>query len=83
MMAETPLLHYFSKSMRSILRDALKSRSFSEDAITLAKAAKIIREDIFNHNNVKFMGNFSQNCQEDSLPASLSRLSLLSSMVRT
>ena len=48
----------FSKSMRSMLRDALKSRSFSEDAIILAKAAKIIREDIFSHNNVKFTGNF-------------------------
>ena len=64
----------FSKSMRTILRDALENRSFSEDALTLAKVAKIIREDIFNRDNVKFTGNFPQNCLEDSLPACLKLL---------
>ena len=57
-----------------MLRDALKKRDFSEDVAVLAKAATIIRDDIFNHQGLKFTGSFLPGCQEDSLPFSLKSL---------
>ena len=57
-----------------MLREALQQRNFSEDATILAKAARIIRTDIFSHNSSKFDGSFPPNCQEDSLPSSLKLL---------
>ena len=62
------------KGMESMLRNALKKRDFSEDVIVLAKAATIIRDDIFNHQGFKFTGSFPPGCQEDSLPLSLKSL---------
>ena len=57
--------------MQSMLREALNERDFSEDAVILAKAALIIRNDVFNHPCHHFTGSFLPNCQEDSLPSSL------------
>ena len=64
----------FNKAVQCILREALKKRDFSEDAIILVKAATIIRTDIFNHNGFKFTGYFPPNCQGNSLPSSLKLL---------
>ena len=61
----------FKKGMEDMLKDALKKRDFSEDATILAKSAKIIRNDIFTNECLKFNGSFSSNCQENSLPSSL------------
>ena len=52
----------------------MKKRDFSEDAVVLAKAAKIIRNDIFDSQCFKFVGSFPPKCQEDSLPSSLKTL---------
>ena len=52
-----------------MLKEALKKRVFTEDAQILAKAASIIRKDIFNHDAFKFEGSFPENCQETSLPS--------------
>ena len=60
--------------MRNILKDALKKQDFAEDAAVLAKAAAIIRKDIFSHQSFKFTGHFPPKCQEDSLPSSLKSL---------
>ena len=57
-----------------MLKDALKKRDFTEDAVILAKAANIIREDIFRHDGFTFTGCFPPECQEKSLPASLKYL---------
>lgn len=38
----------FKEGMSNMLRETLKQRDFSEDANILAKAAKIIRKDIFD-----------------------------------
>ena len=38
----------FKKGMENILKEALKKLDFSEDAMTLAKAATIVQNDIFN-----------------------------------
>ena len=55
---------------------AVKDRDYSDDALILAKAAKIIRKDIFAHRQFKFTGTFPSDCQSESVPSSL--LSLVS-----
>ena len=40
------------------------------DAICLAKAARMIRKDLFSEGN-SFCGTFSTDCQEQSVPKSL------------
>ena len=64
----------FKKGMENMMKEALKKRDFSEDAMTLAKAATIVRNDIFNHQAFKFAGCFPPECQEDSLPSSVKSL---------
>ena len=58
----------FKKGMENMLQEALKKCDFSEDAMTLAKAATIVRNDIFNHQAFKFADCFPPECQ---VPSSL------------
>ena len=60
--------------MRSILKEALKKRDFLEDVNILARAASIVRKDIFGHEGCKFDGSFPEKCQETSLLSSLKTL---------
>ncbi len=64
----------FEKGMQDMLKEALKKRDFTEDATILARAATLIRNDIFNHQCFDFAGSFPPGCQEDSLPSSLKSL---------
>ena len=41
-----------------------------DDALSLARAANIVRRDMLKMNN-QFNGSFESNCQENSVPASL------------
>ena len=61
----------FNEGMRNLLKEALKNRDFTEYAVILAKAAAIVRKDIFSHQGFKFTGSFPAECQEESLPSSL------------
>ena len=61
----------FREGMKNMLKEALKNRDYSEDGNILAKAAKIIRNDIFGHEGCKFNASFQPHCQEESLPSSL------------
>ena len=61
----------FKEGMRNMIQDALKKRDFSEDALILARAASIIRKDIFNHEGILFNGSFPEKCQDTSLLSSL------------
>ena len=54
-----------------MLKKAIDKRDFSEDAVVLAKAAAIIRNDVFNHGCFQFTGSFPHHCQENSLSSSL------------
>ena len=65
------VLLVFREGMKEILKDAVKERDFSEDALILAKPAKILRNDIFNHQPFKFDNEFTPHCQENSLPTTL------------
>ena len=53
----------FRKGIAAILKETLKERDFSNDALTLARAAKIVRQDIFSNRGFSF-----------SVPASLKTL---------
>ena len=64
----------FKEGMRNIIQDALKKRDFSEDALILARAASIIRKDIFNHEGILFNRYFPEKRQDTSLPSSLKTL---------
>ena len=64
----------FKEGMRNMFQDALKKRDFSEDAPILARAASIIRKDIFDHEGILFNGSFPGKCQDTSLPSSLKTL---------
>ena len=57
--------------MKDMIKDALKKRDFTEDALILAQAATIVRKDIFHHEGFQFTGQFPPGCQEKSLPSSL------------
>ena len=62
------------EGMKDMLKDAPRKWNFDKDAVTLAKAAKIIRNDILNHDSFKFTGSFPTGCQEKSIPSSLKYL---------
>lgn len=64
----------FKEGLTNILNDAVKERDLSDDTKILAKAAKILRRDIFSHSQFKFDGSFPVDCQESSVPASLKSL---------
>ena len=64
----------FNNGLQNILKEAVKERDFSDDAAVLAKAAKIVRRDMFSHKGFNFTGSFPLECQENSVPASLKSL---------
>ena len=64
----------FKKAIQGMIKDAAQQREFSEDALILAKAAEIVRKDMFNHKGFTFSGSFTKDCQESTVPASLKSL---------
>ena len=56
-----------------MLKQTLKS-DYAEDALILAKAAKIVRGDIYDSKGFKFNASFPSGCQEDSIPTYLKSL---------
>ena len=54
-----------------MLKQAVNTCKYENDALILAKAAKIIRDDIANFNGFNFDGYFPPNCQQNSLPTNL------------
>ena len=64
----------FRNGLKNIVKEALQERDFSDDTAVLAKAAKIVRRDIFSHKGFSFAGIFPLGCQESSVPATLKSL---------
>ena len=56
------------------MKDALEQHNFSEDAEILARAATIVRKDIFAHKGFNFSRCFPRDCQLKYLPSSLRSL---------
>ena len=57
--------------MESILREEMSKRHFESHALTLAKAARIVRREMFNDDRFQFNGAFPSNCQNASVPSCL------------
>ena len=64
----------FKDGLKNILKEAVRERDFSDDAAILAKAAKLVRKDMFSHKGFTFSGAFPLACQENSVPTSLKSL---------
>ena len=60
----------FQQGMQQMLKLAFNS-NYESDAIIFSKAAKIIREDIFNLHGVCFNGSFPPGCQQESVSTNL------------
>ena len=54
----------FGNGLRKIVKEALQEHDFSDDAAVLAKAAEIVRRDLFSHKGFSFSGTFPVGCQE-------------------
>ena len=57
-----------------MLKDAQKTRDFSEDALIMVKAATLVKKDILSHQGFKLTGCLPAQCQEHSIPSSLKSL---------
>ena len=68
------VLLVFNEGMASILREELWKHDYETDALTLAKAARIVRRVMFNQPGFRFLGSFPSNCQTSSVPSSLRAL---------
>ena len=64
----------FKDGINALVKEAKEKRKFDSDMQAIVAAAKVIREDIFNHGGFSFSGQFPASCQNDSLPASLKAL---------
>ena len=58
----------FPEGMREMLHEAMQQKGVSWEADTLAKAAKIVRDDFFQEKRSSFNGSFEKNCQENYVP---------------
>ena len=61
------ILLIFKQGMQDILKQAFLQK-VEDDA---RKAAKIIRNDMFNFQGFKFSGSLPSDCQQNSLPTNL------------
>ena len=68
------ILLIFQQGMQQILKHVLNT-DYESDAMILAKAARIIRKDIFNFHGFHFSGSFPPGCQQESVPINLKYLS--------
>ena len=59
--------------MQDILRQAMEE-NFDKDASVLAKAARVVRNDIFKARGFRFDGYFPGDCQQTSVPTNLKML---------
>ena len=63
----------FKEGMQDILKQAM-DENIEEGVATLAKAATIVREDIFGAEEFVFDGSFPRDCQQKYVPTSLKTL---------
>ena len=56
----------FRNGLQNTVKEALQERDFSDDTAVLAKAAKIVRRDMFSHRGFSFSGTFPLGFQEIS-----------------
>lgn len=70
------LILVFEKGMQQMLKQAMET-DYEGDALILAKAARIVREDIFRSCGFNFSCSFPPDCQKNSVPANLNSMAML------
>ena len=63
----------FNEDIGFALRKACET-DYDDEAVILAKAAKIVRRDMFQLPKTTFTGTFEEDCQQKSVPQSLTSL---------
>ena len=58
----------FGDGLKTLVQDAVAARTSSQDLNIIAKAAKILREDIFEHTGFQFNSSFPKNCHSIAVP---------------
>ena len=69
----------FGDGLQTLVREAVQTRTSSQDMQIIQKAAKIVREDILQHEGFQFDSSFPENCHSIASPVSL--LTLFSLMM--
>ena len=64
----------FNEGLQKLLKTTLESRKYDEEALHMAKIAKVVRHEIFVRELFPFTGKFDHDCQENSVPPSLKSL---------
>jgi len=57
-----------------MLKDAIQSRYFEQDALSMSHLSKVIRKEMIEGKSFKFSGTFPPGCQESAVPNSLKLL---------
>ena len=65
--------------MQQMLKQVMIESNYDNEAVILAKAAKIVRKEIIGHKTFHFDGKFPIGCLQTSVPSSLKML--ISSLV--
>jgi len=64
----------FEQGMQQMLKQVMMESNYENEAIILAKAAKIVWKEIIGHKSFHFDGKFPIFCQQTSVPSSLKML---------
>ena len=64
----------FEEGMQQILKTSMECNNYQEDALTLMRAAKIVRNEVFSSSGFIFNASFPVGCQQQSVPSSLNLL---------
>ena len=64
----------FNEGLRKLLGEALISRDYEAEALSIAKTAKHVRQEIFDKECFRFTGSFPPDCQRESVPTALKSL---------
>lgn len=64
----------FNEGLQEILKSTVAARDFDEEALSMNRVVKAVRQEIFGKEFFNFAGSFPADCQGDSVPAILKSL---------
>ena len=64
----------FNEGMQRLLKDAIITQDFENEALSMARVSKVIRREITDGDFFNFSGSFPKNCKENSVPTGLKSL---------
>ena len=64
----------FEQGMQQVLKQVMMETNYEYEAVTLAKAVKIVCKEIIGYKSFHFDGKFPVGCLQESVPSSLKTL---------